>query len=160
MLTAVVAVGAFVMAVAIWSRLQPGKTDKDLVLDPDEQLLYECPSLSLVRYPCMGHPVSYPGSKIQITNKRVVFSQKGLLSERYVIREIAVREKNPPESLKGLKHWGLVSVFEYNQHDFSVTSKDQKTIVTFRNQFAPNLDRMEIVGVMAVEQLMQAIAVD
>ena len=160
MLDAVVAVGAFVIVVAIWSRLQPGKTDKDLVLDPDEQILYECPNLSLVRYPRLGRPVSYPGSKIQITNKRVIFSQKGLLSERYVIREIAIREKNPPESLRNTRYWGLVSVFKYNKDNFSVTTKDHRTIVTFRNQFAPNLDRMEIVGVASVEQLMQAIAID
>jgi hypothetical protein len=158
MIEVLVPIGVFVIAVALFARWKPGKLEKDLIFDDNESLVYECQNLRIVRYPRLGRPVSWPGSKIQITNKRVVFSQRGLMSNTYVIHEIALKEKNPPESLKGMSNWGLVSVFTYTQNDFSVTTKNNKTVVIFRNQFAPNLDRMEIIGVASVEDLMQAVA--
>jgi len=156
-MTEFIVVSVFVIAVALFARLKPGKTDKDLVFEPDERLLYECQNLHIVRHPRLGRPVAWPGSKIQITNKRVVFSQKGLMSSTYVIREVAVRENNPPESLKGVSSWGLVSIFAYRRNDFSVITKGGKTVILFKNDSAPNLDQMKIVGVASVEKFMQAL---
>jgi hypothetical protein len=110
--------------------------------------------------PLTGPLVEEGSSWFRILHTAGQVRKAGLLSERYVIREIAIREENPPESFKTLRNWGLVLVFEFNQHDFSVTTKNQKMVVIFSNQFAPNLDRMEIVGVSSIEQLMQAIAID
>ena len=157
MTTTLIVISIFMVAVVLFAKLQPGKTDKDLVFESDERLLYECQNLHIVRYPKRGRPVAWPGSKIQITNKRVVFSQKGLMSPTYVIREVAVRENNPPESLQGIRNWGLVSLFAFNKDDFSLITRDNKAIILFTNASAPNLDRMEIVGVASVEQFMQAI---
>ncbi|MDQ3814653.1 MAG: hypothetical protein M3347_11975 [Armatimonadota bacterium] len=158
MITALIAVSSFVLAVAVLAKLIPGKTDKDLVFEPDEILLYECGNLHILRRSKLGRPVVWPGSKIQITNKRVVFSQKGLMSTTYVIREVAVRQNNPPQSWKGMRRWGLVPIFPYHKNDFSVITREDKPVIVFTNDAAPNLDRMEIAGVASVEKFMQAIA--
>lgn len=165
MVAAFIALGSFVVVVAVLSRLKPGKTAKDLVFTPDEHVLYECQDVNILRYPRWGakplwgsNAVSWPRSKIQITNKRIVFSQKGLLSSTYVIREIAVREGNSPESWEGVNHWwGLVPVYGYNKNDFSLATKGNKAVIIFKDHAAPNLARMEIFGVASVEAFMQAL---
>jgi hypothetical protein len=156
--TAFIALGAFVLAVAILSRLWPGKTEKDLVFEANERSLYECDNLTIRRYPDVGRPVLLPRSKIQITNQRVIFSQKGLWSTTYVIREIAVRKNHTLESLKNKHFWGQVPIYELDEDDFSIENQNNETHVVFKNVFAPNLKRMEIAGVDPIETFMQAVA--
>ena len=157
-MTGYIAIGAFVLAVAILSRRWPGKTENDLVFEDTERSLYECHNLTISRYPALGRTVILPGSKIQITNQRVIFSQKGLWSATYIIREIAVRKNHAPKSLKNSIFWGQVPIYELGEDDFSIEKQNNEIFVVFKNVSAPNLKRMKIAGMDSIEKFMHAVA--
>jgi hypothetical protein len=156
--TGYIAIGVFVLVVAIVSRRWPGKTENDLVFEDHERSLYECHNLTIWRYPALGRTVILPGSKIQVTNQRVIFSQKGLWSATYIIREIAVRKNPVPKRLKHRIFWGQVPIYELGEDDFSIEKQNNQTFVVFKNRSAPNLKRMNIAGVDSIETLMHAVA--
>lgn len=158
MTTGLLILGGSVLLVAVLSRLVPGKTDKDLVFDADEVLLYDGKNLRIRFYSLVGRGVRWPGSRIQVTNKRVVFSQKALVSDKHVIHSIGISRANPPERLKNTGFWGLVTVYPYDQTDFSVTTtEDGQSMVIFKNALAPNMARMEITSIPDVGAFTQAL---
>lgn len=144
MYIALAAISVFIVGFLIINYFFPGKTEKDLLIEPDEEIYFQTEKLQITRYPAIGPTVTaYPGAKLTISNKRIIISQKALGGRSFVVRELMLNEKRPEQQYFTQKNWGnvLVSTVNY-QSCFSV----EGDLLVLKNPNAVNLNRYEIKG--------------
>lgn len=145
-------IAVFLVVLVLVMFLFPGKTAKDLPMEMGEKLLFQAEGLTITRYPATGpRPVVWPGSKLTISNKKLVILQKGLGSSNLVVREIMLNEEAGEQGLSNSSNWGnvLVSAVNY-QKAFSLNGD----LILLKNPNATNLDRFEIKGIANPHELL------